>query len=125
MSSYVTFSTIFEEIFSMRKLILCACLLLTTAPVFASGGAQVDWKTDCTQRSAVAEQIMLSRQNGVSMAETMQLADGNCALEHLVQVAYDSTIKGAVKLRADEVISFRDEAYKQCLDDLQNDRICR
>lgn len=93
-------------------------LVLIALTVCASMGAQAenDESGDvCADWSSLAENIMRSRQAGVSMAEMMKLTKGTKPAQRMVIAAYEERRYHTEEIQQRKVEDFRDEAYLACV----------
>lgn len=66
----------------MRHILLVISLTFITTPVYS-----VDWRDTCEKLAGAAESIMMRRQEGLSMAKIMNIAEGNAIMETLIIAA--------------------------------------
>jgi hypothetical protein len=80
-------------------------------PVSPSG------RTDaaCASVAVLAENMMLARQAGVSLAEALSLVEGNALFRGMVLMAWESPQYMTAPMQQAEVNRFRDLWHLQCL----------
>ncbi|WP_435100820.1 hypothetical protein [Arhodomonas sp. AD133] len=77
--------------------------------------AEVDWQETCRIGSDTAENMMLERQSGVSMADQMEGVEGNVVGERWVIEAYNRPRYHTKEHQRRAIEEFRDWAYKDCI----------
>lgn len=95
----------------MKKLLPTIALLMTLAPTAYAE----DSKTMCKQVSAVAEQIMKARQNGVDMSKLFELTEDNEAAQGMIILAYEQPQYSSDKYQQREVQKFKNGFYLACV----------
>ena len=69
---------------------------------------------DCAQESRLARNIMLARQTGASMEESMAVAKGDAFIRQLVVDAYDEPHYATPEMQQREAGDFADKAMLTC-----------
>lgn len=95
----------------MKKLLLAATLTLTAAPAMASEGLK---SLMCPIHYDLAEQVMKSRQNGMSMKRQYEIAGGT-AMKQMVENAYNRPRFHTKSMQEREVGEFANAAFRSCL----------
>jgi|GEM_PF-2347695 len=84
--------------------------------------AESDWRIICQVNSELAEVIMKNRQQGMSMAKVMEIADMSSQdkmlsafVESYIIKAYDSPRYSTGEMQIRAIENFRDERYLECV----------
>lgn len=103
----------------MKTSFLWAALLLTASAV-ASDGVDREGKF-CRTISNMATEIMKARQNGVPMADVMELVPNPSPIaklgKSLVISAYERRRYSSAEMRQESVVDFANEVYLSCVKD--------
>lgn len=94
----------------MKKILLIALALL-------AGTSQADddkSDTFCTAINSLAKSIMTARQQGVSLAQAIEVAEGS-AIKAIVLDAYERPRYRTEDNQQRQVVEFQDEWYMACL----------
>lgn len=98
---------------AIRKLCVVIALSALQATWLAHA-EEADWRTMCSSASKFAETVMVERQNGRSMAELIEAAEGNDLLETIIISAYEEPRYGVENNKQQSVEDFRNKVYLQC-----------
>ena len=87
--------------------------------VVSASHAENNWHTICKSHTEFAERVMTFRQEGVSIAEMIELSkdEGNDVREYvesLILTAYEQPRYSTERIKQETIENFRDEAYLAC-----------
>lgn len=100
----------------MKRIILTA--LLAALPFAAQAGETQETQETCTQFQSYAKEVMLTRQDGISMSRVMEIAGDHDALRKIAIEAYERPRYPAGKYRDEAVEDFANKIAAQCYRDL-------
>lgn len=92
--------------------VLSAALIAFPWPSVAQTDAE--YLELCREIGTLAESIMTNRQNGTSIVQMMDIADGNGLAQSLVVAAYEEPRFSTPRYQAESISDFRDRAYLEC-----------